>query len=119
MAIILLITSFPALRANCVATCFYERQNTICLNFYALLCANDEFCAEFGRALLAVGRLESALIQYIDIHAPDENTTRATLGRLIKVAEKHSLLSKMLPALKTLKHRAIILHTIFMLCSWA
>lgn len=96
----------------------HKGEPTAGLNFYALLCANDEFCAELGRAVLAAGRLESALIQYIDIYAPDENTTRATLGRLIKFAEKHSLLSKMLPALKTLKdQRNYLTHNIHALFS--
>jgi len=88
------------------------------LNFCALLCANDEFCAELGRAVLAAGRLESALIRYIDNYAPEENTTRATLGMLIKFAEQHRLLSKMLPALKTLKdQRNYLTHNIHALFS--
>ncbi len=73
------------------------------LEFYALLCEDDEFCRELGRAVLAAGRLESALKRYIKDNAPDEKTRKATLGRLIEVSRKHKLLSKMLPALEILR----------------
>jgi len=88
------------------------------LEFYVLLCEDDEFCRELGRAVLAAGRLESALNRYIYDNAPDENTTRATLGRLINLARKHQLLSKMLPALETLRdQRNYLTHNIHALFS--
>jgi hypothetical protein len=88
------------------------------LEFYALLCEDDEFCRELGRAVLAAGRLESALKRYINDNAPDENTRRATLGRLIEVSRKHQLLSKMLPALEMLRdQRNYLTHNIHALFS--
>ena len=81
----------------------FQGEPTEGLRFYALLYADDEFCRELGRTILAAGRLESALRLYMTAHAPDENTTNATLGRLISCARKHQLLLKMLPVLETLK----------------
>jgi hypothetical protein len=72
-------------------------------DFYSLLCRDDEFCAELGRAVLAAGRLETQLKQYIMDNARNLDLTRATLGRLITVARAHCLLSKMLPALEMLR----------------
>ena len=88
------------------------------LEFYALLCEDDEFCRELGRAVLAEGRLESSLKRYMNDNAPDKDTKKATLGNLIKVAEKHQLLSKMLPPLETLKdQRNYLIHNIHALFS--
>lgn len=88
------------------------------LEFYALLYEDEIFCQELGRAILAAGRLESALKQYISSHATKENTTKATLGRLIEFAKEHQLLSKMLPVLETLKdQRNYLTHNIHALFS--
>ena len=83
------------------------------LEFYALLYEDDNFCQELGRAVLAAGRLESALKRYISSYAPKEKTTKATLGRLIEFAKQHQLLLKMLPVLETLKdQRNYLTHNI-------
>jgi hypothetical protein len=88
------------------------------LEFYALLYADDNFCKELGRAVLAAGRLESELKRYISNNAPEEDTKRATLGRLIKFAREHQLLLKMLPALEMLRdQRNYLAHNIHALFS--
>ncbi len=86
--------------------------------FYAILCANDEFCAELGRAVLAAGRLETALKQHIIVNAQHPDLTRATLGRLIAVARDRNLLSRMLPALEMLRdQRNYLTHSVHALLS--
>ena len=88
------------------------------LEFYALLCADDDFCKELGRAILAAGRLESAISRHISNHVPDESTTQATLGQLIRFARKHQLLLKMLPALEMLRdQRNYLTHNVHALFS--
>jgi len=86
--------------------------------FYALLCADDEFCAELGRAVLAAGRLETAIKQYITDNAHRPDLTRATLGRLIAVGKNCKLPSKMLPALEMLRdQRNYLTHSVHALLS--
>lgn len=85
--------------------------------FFDLLRTDDEFCAEVGRAVMAAGRLESALRRLLHRHAPDSRTTKATLGALINLAEKHNLLKGMAPALRQIKtqrnYLAHSLHALF------
>jgi hypothetical protein len=87
------------------------------LDFYELLRADDEFCAELGRAILAAGRLESALVRYFRQRAPAADTSKATLGRLIHYAEEKVLLSDFVPVLRTLNrqrnHLAHSVHALF------
>jgi hypothetical protein len=86
--------------------------------FYSFLCRDDEFCAELGRAVLAAGRLETALKQYIINNAQHPDLTRATLGRLITVARDRKLLSNMLPALEILRdQRNYVTHSVHALLS--
>lgn len=88
------------------------------LQFYKLLQEDDEFCAELGRAVLAAGRLESALIRHIQIHAPGTDTDKATLGKLIALAEKNGLVTPMLEALRLHKEqRNYLTHQIHTLLS--
>ena len=88
------------------------------LDFYALLVKDDRFCAELGRAVLSAGRLESALVTYIRVHAPEEDTSRATLGHLITYAKKHGLLRKILPVFESLRdQRNYLTHNIHALFS--
>ncbi|MFQ5398711.1 MAG: hypothetical protein ACE5E7_03845 [Anaerolineae bacterium] len=96
----------------------YEGKPSEGIEFYELLYQDDEFCRELGRAVLAASRLESTLKQYINNRVPDENTKRATLGRLIIFARKHQLLLKMLPALETLRdQRNYLTHNLHALFS--
>ena len=69
------------------------------LAFYQELYADSEFWETLGKAILAAGRLEGELAIYISNHAKDENTFKANLGRLIRQAEKLTLLEKMVPHL--------------------
>jgi hypothetical protein len=88
------------------------------LDFYKLLCSDDEFCKELGRAVLAAGRLESGLKRFLDRHAAEAETAKATLGRLIGFAEQRNLLTKLVPALKTLRdQRNCLTHNIHALFS--
>jgi hypothetical protein len=87
-------------------------------DFFRLLYADDKFCAELGRAVLAAGRLESALKRYIAEHAPETDMTKAALGRLIEFAKKDRLLYRMLPALETLRdQRNYLAHNVHALLS--
>lgn len=88
------------------------------LDFYALLCADDEFCKELGRAVLAAGRLESALRKYLDKHTPETKTAKATLGNLVRFAKQHQLLTGMIPVLVTLRdQRNYLTHNVHALFS--
>lgn len=88
------------------------------LEFFELLCADDRFCAELGRAVLAAGRIESALKRHLAANAPSEDTTKATLGNLIKYCKKNTLLKRMVPALETLRdQRNYLTHNIHALLS--
>jgi hypothetical protein len=95
----------------------WEGRPTRGLEFFQLLRNDDEFCAELGRAVLAAGRLESALIRYLHRKAPDLDASRATLGRLISFAEQKQLLLKLVPALRQLStqrnYLAHSLHALF------
>lgn len=85
--------------------------------FFALLVADDPFCAELGRAVLAAGRLETALAQHIARH-PDASYRRATLGQLIELAKRYRLLTSMLPVLEDLRdQRNYITHNLHGLLS--
>jgi hypothetical protein len=81
--------------------------------FFTLLCADEHFCAELGRAVLAAGRIESALKCYLATTAPASDTTRATLGKLIQFCEKNHLLTQMIPGLELLRdQRNYLTHNI-------
>jgi len=98
--------------------CVRKGVPTAGLDFYELLSSDDEFCKELGRAVLAAGRLESGLKRFLNRHAPEAETTKATLGRLIGFAEQRNLLTKLIPALKTLKdQRNYLTHNIHALFS--
>lgn len=88
------------------------------LDFYALLCADEAFCKELGRAVLAAGRLESALRRYLEKHAPETKTGKATLGGLLRFAKEHQLLIGMVPALEMLRdQRNYLTHNVHALFS--
>lgn len=73
--------------------------------FYKFLSADDEFSRHLGRAVLAAGRLESELKQYLRANSVSDDTERATLGQLLGLLEKRVLLKKMQPALDLLKRQ--------------
>lgn len=71
--------------------------------FFTLLFADDDFCAQLGRAMLAAGRLETALKRYLKTRRPELKFEHANLGALLRLLQKHTLLVKMQPALEVLK----------------
>ena len=86
--------------------------------FFQLLDADDEFCKELGKAVLAAGKLEAELIRYINRNNVGEKTNKANLGKLIFFARKHELLAKMVPALEIIKdQRNYLTHNIYSLFS--
>lgn len=87
--------------------------------FFALLCADDDFCAQLGRAMLAAGRLETALKRYLKTRRPELKLEHANLGALLQLLQKkHTLLVKMQPALEVLKsQRNYLVHSIHALLS--
>jgi len=88
------------------------------IEFYKLLYADDEFCKELGKAVLAAGRLEVELIKYINNKNVGEKTKKANLGKLIFFAKKHELLAKMVPAVETIRdQRNYLAHNIYALFS--
>ncbi len=88
------------------------------IDFFELLYSNNDFCKQMGQTILSAGKLESALIQYISNNTSEENVKKATLGKLIGIAEKNNLLQKMIPALRVIKdQRNYITHNIHALLS--
>ena len=86
--------------------------------FYKLLYADDKFCKELGRAVLAVGRLEVELIKYINNKNVEKKIKKTTLGKLIDLAKKQDLLTKMVPALEIMRdQRNYLAHNIYALFS--
>jgi len=98
--------------------CMRKGEPTEGIEFFELLYADDEFCRELGKAVLAAGRLEAKLIRYINRKNVGENTKKANLGKLILFAKKHELLAKMVPALETIRdQRNYLAHNIYALFS--
>lgn len=88
------------------------------LEFFQLLYEDDAFCIELGRAILAAGRLESVLTEYLNEHVNDQKVADASMGRLIAFAKQHNLLTPMVPVLETLKYqRNYLAHNIHALFS--
>jgi hypothetical protein len=88
------------------------------IEFYKLLYADDEFCKELGRTVLAAGRLEAELIKYMDNKNVGEKIRKATLGTLIEYTRKHELLTKIVPVLEILRdQRNYLTHNIYALFS--
>ncbi|SRR6266436_868278 len=80
--------------------------------FFDLLCADTEFCAELGRAMLAAGRLESELRQFLAANNV-RSAKKATLGQLTKLLERHGLLKQMQPHLDQLStQRNYLAHSV-------
>lgn len=81
--------------------------------FYLELSRDEEFCKELGRAMLAAGRLESELTRYLTNAGVPEDLRKANLGRLIRAAQKHVVLSQLVPALGVLNdQRNYLAHNI-------
>ena len=81
--------------------------------FFEELSADDEFCKQLGKAILSAGKLESEIIKYIKNNNANAKTNKANLGRLISIAEKHELLTNMVPVLKDINaQRNYLAHNI-------
>lgn len=88
------------------------------LQFFALLCADDNFCSELGRVVLAAGRLETALRRYLAAPLSSVDTTKATLGKLIEYCKRHKTLTRMIPSLEMVRdQRNYLTHNIYALLS--
>lgn len=82
--------------------------------FFELISNDEEYCAELGRVVLAAGRLESVLTLHLQNNCPTEINTKATLGKLIKYAKDHALLTDIIPALEMIKdQRNYLTHNIY------
>lgn len=85
--------------------------------FFDLLCGDTEFCTELGRAMLAAGRLESELKQFLAANNI-RDTEKATLGQLTRHLKHHGLLTKMQPHLDMLStQRNYLAHSMHALFS--
>ncbi|MEJ1464553.1 MAG: hypothetical protein RPU15_14985 [Candidatus Sedimenticola sp. (ex Thyasira tokunagai)] len=81
--------------------------------FFVELSRDDEFCKELGKAMLAAGRLESELIRYLTNVGVSSDLRKANLGRLIRSAKKHALLSDLVPHIEDLnRQRNYLAHNI-------
>jgi hypothetical protein len=86
------------------------------LDFFTALNEDEAFCIELGRAMLAAGKLETELVNHLSQHKKLDG--KKTLGQLIGFAEKHELLTDMVPALKTINsQRNYLAHNIYGLFS--
>ena len=86
--------------------------------FFELLRADTEFCAQLGQAMLAAGRLETELKRYLRRQKPELDTRYANLGSLVRALKKFSLLEKMQPVLDILNgQRNYLAHSIHALLS--
>ena len=82
-------------------------------DFYVELSRDEEFCQELGRAMLAAGRLESEITRYLTNAGVPEDLRKANLGKLIRAAKKHEVLSQLVPALEMLNdQRNYLAHNI-------
>ncbi len=70
------------------------------IKFYNQLYTDKDFCLQLGKVMLSASRLESELIRYLSKQGVKENTQRANLGKLIRIAENNNLLVKIIPVLK-------------------
>jgi hypothetical protein len=87
------------------------------VDFYNLLIADDEFCAELGKVALAAGRLEALLIKYLQGKGIKGNFDKATLGKLISIAkDNHQFDKNMIKALEMVRdQRNYLTHNIYAL----
>lgn len=71
----------------------YQGKPTKGIEFYNLLNQSQEFTSELGRVALASGQLEAGLILLLKRHNINEKYNKATLGRLIRFANKYNLIT--------------------------
>lgn len=64
------------------------------LDFYRLLNQSEKFTSELGKVTLASGMLEAELILYLTRNQIVGNYRKATLGKLLRIADKNNLFSE-------------------------
>ncbi len=83
--------------------------------FYHLLYNNNEFCMELGQFVLAAGRLEAEIQDYLDTKTEKKNN-KLTMGQLIKELEKSIDDPQLISVLKELaEQRNYITHNLYRL----
>ncbi len=85
--------------------CTFRGEPAAGLDFYAELRENDEFCAEFGRAMLAAGRLEAALTAHLNALGVGKKLVKPNLGALIRVAKEREIERGMIEVLEGLNEQ--------------
>lgn len=86
------------------------------VEFFNQLSDDNEFCNYLGKSMLAAGRLEAELTKHLNTKGVDENTKKATLGKLIGYCKKHDLLGGVKFSLETVNYqRNYFAHNLFAL----
>ena len=81
----------------------FKGEQVTVAEFFELITSDKEFFTELGRVILAAGRLESIFMINPNNNGPTELKMNATVRLMIKYAEKHSLLTDLIPQLLMLK----------------
>ena len=72
----------------------YEGKPSKGMEFYKLLNESERFTSELGKVALASGRLEAEFIRLLIKNKIKGNYKKATLGKLIDIANSNKLLSE-------------------------
>jgi hypothetical protein len=95
----------------------YQGKQSSGTEFFSLLFESDSFTSELGKVALASSKLEAEIILLLKQKGIKEKLNKATLGKLIEIAEKEKLLDKNLTiVLKEIsKQRNYLTHNIYSL----
>ncbi len=97
----------------------YQGEPASGIEFYKLLFESNEFTSELGKVTLASGKLEAELIKFLKKRGIEKDLDKATLGSLIRIAEKEKILNnnqiQVFEEIK--KQRNYITHNIYALFS--
>lgn len=95
----------------------YQGKPILGIEFYHFLEKSKEFTSELGQAVLACGKLEAELIILLEKNDLNGKYKKATLGTLIRRAEKNRIIDeKMIDALRMVSiQRNYITHNIYAL----
>lgn len=97
----------------------YQVRPTGGIEFYKLLYESTEFCSVLGQVTLASGQLEAELTLLIMRKHVPVTMESQSLGRLIKVADKHNVLGRneIVCLYELCKQRNYLMHNIYALFS--
>lgn len=97
----------------------YKSKPSARLDFYNLLFESNDFTSELGKVVLSSGKLEVELIKFLKKNNIKEDIKKATLGKLISLANKNNLLAKNEKMVFELikNQRNYLIHNIFSLLS--